>query len=186
MKTRRWRWILVPAVLMAGGCATIPTGPSLMALPGSGKNFDQFRSDDGMCRQYAQQTIGGRTPNQTAVESGVVSAAVGTAVGAAAGAAMGGRHGAETGAGVGLLAGGLMGAESGRVSGYEAQRRYDASYTQCMYAQGHQVPVSGYGMMSRGRYGVSPPLAMPPPAREAIPPPPPGLPPAPPPDMLPR
>ena len=29
-----------------GACVSIPSGPSIMALPGSGKTFDQFRNDD--------------------------------------------------------------------------------------------------------------------------------------------
>jgi hypothetical protein len=29
------------------------------------------------------------------------------------------------------------------VSGYQAQRVYDNAYQQCMYAQGHRIPVSG-------------------------------------------
>jgi hypothetical protein len=27
-------------------CATIPTGPSVMILPGRGKTFEQFQTDD--------------------------------------------------------------------------------------------------------------------------------------------
>ena len=33
-------------VVLLTGCVTIPTGPSVMVLPGSGKSFDQFRLDD--------------------------------------------------------------------------------------------------------------------------------------------
>lgn len=182
--------LLLPVLVTMGGCATVPVGPSLMALPGTGMSFAQFRADEEMCRQYARQLIGGATPNQVAVESGVASAVVGTAVGAAAGAALGGRHGAEVGAGAGLLTGGVVGSESGRYAGYEAQKRYDHGYIQCMYAQGHQVPVSGYGLMSRpgsssrnpgGAAGSSSG------ARPGdIPPPPPGPPPPPPPELLPR
>ena len=72
-----------------GACATYPTGPSMMALPGSGASFDQFRADDYQCQSYAQQTLGINSPQQSASDSGVNSAAVGTAVGAAAGALVG-------------------------------------------------------------------------------------------------
>ena len=89
------------ALLTLAACTTIPTGPSVMVLPGTGKSFDQFRADDADCRQYAQGQIGGLTANQTAVESGMASAAVGTAVGAVAGAALGGRQGAGVGVGSG-------------------------------------------------------------------------------------
>ena len=57
-----------------------------MVLPGTNKNFDQFRFDDGECRQYASYQVGGATAEDASVDSGVRSAAVGTVVGAAAGA----------------------------------------------------------------------------------------------------
>ena len=72
------------AVLVLGGCATIPTGPSTMALPGTGKTFEQFRFDDGECQRYVFQQIGGMTAEKAAEESAVRSAVVGTAVGAVA------------------------------------------------------------------------------------------------------
>ena len=34
------------ALLLLGGCMTIPIGPSVTVMPGRGKNFDQFRHDD--------------------------------------------------------------------------------------------------------------------------------------------
>lgn len=163
------------ALLLLGACTTIPTGPSVMAMPGSSKNFDQFRRDDADCRQYALSQIGGATANDTALDSGVKSAALGTVVGAAAGAAIGGRDGAGVGAGMGLLAGTAAGANAGQVSGYGAQRRYDNAYIQCMYAKGERVPVSG---QMAPAYGSPPASAYPPP-----PPPPPGYPPPPPPGV---
>jgi len=134
---------LLAVALLAAGCTTIPTGPSRMALPGSGKDFDSFRSDEAYCRQYALQ-VSGATPTETQENSAVKSAAVGTALGAVAGAAIGGSsRGAATGAGVGLLMGALSGASAGDHSGYMVQRRYDNGYIQCMYAKGHRVPVAG-------------------------------------------
>lgn len=130
-------------LLALGACTTIPPGPSVMALPGTGKTFDQFRADDMTCQQYAQQQIGGVNPNQAATDSGVRSAALGTLLGAAAGAAINGSHGAGVGAGAGLVMGGLAGTGAANASGYDMQRRYDFSYQQCMYAQGHRVPVYG-------------------------------------------
>src|SRR3982750_848383 len=38
------------AVLLLGACATIPNGPGVMALPGTGKSFDEFRANDAECR----------------------------------------------------------------------------------------------------------------------------------------
>lgn len=166
--------ILAPALLMVAGCTTLPTGPSVMVLPGSGMSFERFRADDQECRHYALESVGGKTPGQAAQESGVKSAVVGTAVGAAAGAALGGHEGAGVGAGTGLLIGGLAGTESAQASGYGLQRRYDVSYVQCMYSKGHQVPVSG-----RIYRPTRPPSYLPPPP--GVPPPPPGSPPPPPP-----
>jgi hypothetical protein len=85
-----------------------------MALPGSGKNFDQFRHDDYQCKQFAYEQVGGVTPNQSALASGATTAAIGTGLGAAAGALIGlgtgsAGYGAAVGAGSGLIAGGLIG-----------------------------------------------------------------------------
>jgi hypothetical protein len=169
------------ALLMLGACTTIPTGPSVMAMPGTGKSFDQFRGDDADCKQFALDQVGGATANQTAVESGVRSAALGATVGALAGAAMGGHQGAGVGAGVGLLAGSVAGAGAGQSSGYSSQHRYDNAYVQCMYAKGERVPVSG-----RLTQGSAPQVNLPPPPPHtyAPPPPPPDYAPPPPPDAM--
>jgi hypothetical protein len=64
------------------------------------------------------------------------------------------------------------------VYGWEAQRRYDNSYQQCMYSKGNQIP----GVMREPRRGYGPPPPPPPPPgfgsappgpASAIPPPPP-------------
>lgn len=132
---------ILPFVL--GACVSMPSGPSVLALPGTGMPFDKFRQDDAQCRQYAAAQIG-QSAEGSATNAAVRSAAVGTAVGAVAGAAIDGRHGAAVGAGTGLIVGSVAGAGTSQVSGYEAQRRYDNAYVQCMYGQGHRVPVSGY------------------------------------------
>jgi hypothetical protein len=141
---RTMRILLALAALALGACVSIPTGPSVMALPGTGKSFDQFRLDEMDCRQYASAQVGGADANQAAVDSGVKSAVLGTVIGAVAGAAIGGdSRGAATGAGVGLLGGSVAGSDAGRASGGALQRRYDTGFIQCMYAKGHRVPVSG-------------------------------------------
>ena len=178
------------ALLLLGACTTIPTGPSVMALPGSGKSFDQFRGDDADCRQFALSQIGGATANDRAIDSGVKSAVAGAAVGALAGAAMGGHQGAGVGAGVGLLAGGAAGAGAGQASGYGTQRRYDNAYVQCMYAKGDRVPVSGRMGAEPARSAYPPPApatsyAPPLPPQGYAPPPPPGYAPPPPPGYAP-
>lgn len=166
---------VLAAALTLGACAVVPTGPSVMALPGTGQSFDRFRADDLDCRQYAHFQIGGQTATDNARESAVSSAVVGTAVGALAGAAIGGNHqGAAVGAGAGLLMGSAAGSDASRASAYGSQRQYDNAYIQCMYAKGHRVPVPG-------NVNYSSPVA-PVRATEAnIPPPPPGSPPPPPP-----
>jgi hypothetical protein len=136
------RSLLLVALLGLSACATMPTGPAVMVLPGTGKNFDQFRFDDGACRQFAYDQVAGVTPSRAADDSGVRSAAAGTLLGAAAGAAIDGSSGAAVGAGVGLLFGGLAGAGAAERSAYGAQYRYDIAYQQCMYAKGHRIPVT--------------------------------------------
>ena len=164
MATRRTLAAAVSAaVLLLAGCATAPTGPSVLVLPGEDKTFDQFRADDYECRQYASFQVQGTTPDDVAAQSGVKSAAVGAAVGAVAGGLIGGRDGAATGAGAGLIVGSAGGAGAARSSQMSAQRRYDFAFQQCMYAKGHKVPVEGYATMrQRGRGYVPPP---PPPPR---------------------
>lgn len=175
---------LAAAVLLLGACASVPTGPSAMVLPGSGKSFDQFRMDDMDCRQYASLQSGGSTADQAAVDSGLKSAAIGAGVGALAGAAMGGHRSAGTGAGVGLIVGSAAGASAASSSGQTLQQRYDIGYQQCMYAKGHQVPV--YGRFDSPRRPAATSYVAPPPqpSTSAVPPPPPpGSPPAPPPGV---
>lgn len=151
------------ATLLVAACATAPTGPSVLVLPGSAKTFDQFRADDYECRQYASFQVGGTTPDQAAADSGVKSAAVGTAVGAVAGGLIGGRDGAASGAGAGLIVGALAGTGAAQGSQRSAQQRYDHAFQQCMYAKGHKVPVEGYALPPRNaRRATIPP---PPPPR---------------------
>jgi hypothetical protein len=135
---------ILSTALLLTACATVPNGPSAMALPGSGKNFDQFRYDDSSCRQFAHEQIGGTTANQASSDSFAKSAVVGTALGAAIGAAVDGGRGAGTGAATGLFIGSLIGVDEGNASSYRTQRHYDNAYIQCMYAKGHRVPVSGH------------------------------------------
>ncbi len=144
MKKRMGTIISALALLVMSGCATMPNGPSVRVLPGPGKSFEQFQTDDVVCRRYAEQSIG-ISPQQTVNQSAVSGAAVGTLIGAGAGALIGvatghPAAGAAIGAGSGLLVGTASGADAGNISGYEAQRRYDNTYIQCMYAKGNQVP----------------------------------------------
>ena len=179
--------LTVALAVVASGCATIPTGPSVMVLPGSGKPFEQFQADDGLCRQWALQQCG-IPPGDAATQSGVTSAVVGTVVGAALGAAIGAAAGnpalgAGVGAGAGLLGGSAIGANTAYASGTAVQQRYDIAYQQCMYAKGNQIPAIVQAPRANGGpYGAPPrsaPLPPPPPppnyapAVPAPPPPPP-------------
>lgn len=174
--------VIVAAAALAG-CVSVPTGPSRMALPGSTKPFDQFQHDEGGCRQYAYDSVGGQTAARAQEDAGVRSLLAGAVIGALVGGAISGGHGAAVGAGVGGAAGGIAGVGAGEFSAHEAQRRYDQAYTQCMYGKGHRVAVSGRFAPQPASAYSSPP---PPPVRYSYgppPPPPPGVyvPPPPPP-----
>lgn len=185
MNTKPKLATLLALTAIMSACASMPTGPSAMALPGTGKNFEQFRGDDYDCRQYADFQAGGKGARDSGNASAVGSAVVGTGIGAVAGAAIGGQQGAGAGAGMGLITGSMIGASNAEASSYGAQKRYDHAYIQCMYAKGHRVPVSGQFMAAPGGNQTAPAAASAPPAATTtqIPPPPPGLPPPPPPGV---
>jgi outer membrane lipoprotein SlyB len=149
----------------------MPSGPSVMVLPGSGKNFDQFRSDDLECKQYATEQVKGVSPNQASITSGAGTALLGSALGAIAGAAIGGGTGAAIGAGTGAAAGGIVGTSGARTSGDINQQRYDAGYMQCMYAKGNRVPLAGQVMENSGAGVRSQGVGAPPPPPAGAPPP---------------
>jgi hypothetical protein len=191
MMKRKGIVLCAAAVLLTTACAHVPTGPSVMVLPGSGKNFDQFNSDDAVCRQWAAQRTG-TTTDKVTTNSTVSGAAIGTLLGAAAGAALGAAAGspgtgAAAGAGVGLLGGTAVGASNASASGVSVQRRYDQAYMQCMYARGNQIPVArGSQPAAYSSQPGAPPPPPPPPANTqsapaVTPPPPSGTPPPPPP-----
>ena len=174
MQTRKLAGCSLAASLLVllGACSTIPTAPSILALPGSNRSFDSFRGDDQECRLYASRQI-----TVPVTDPGVQSAVVGTAVGAAAGAAIGGQLGAAVGAGAGLLMGSAVGADSNREYTYGTQRQYDHAYIQCMYGRGHKVPVSAEFAKNLSQSPAAP-------ARSGNYPPPPSS--EPPPDYVPR
>ena len=172
------------AVLLAlGGCVTAPQGPTIPVMPGTGKSLEHFQVDSGVCRQYAQSSIGGATQaaQDTAASNVAGGAVVGAAVGALLGAATGqSGSGAAFGAGTGMIFGGAAAGSSGATSSYTLQRQYDIAYMQCMYARGNQVPMR-VAPRTAPRTGSAPPAGF------SVPPgaltPPPGTPP--PADVLP-
>lgn len=144
-----------------------PSGPSVAAMPGPGKTFEQFQTDNARCQQIAANAAGPLTPEQAATRSGVGTAAAGTALGAAAGALVGSAAGsagagAAIGAGTGLLAGSAVGAGAAQQSAAGLQRAYDIAYVQCMAAAGEKVPdlsqmPVGYPPDTYPAYGYAPP-----------------------------
>ena len=130
---------------------TIPISPDVRVLPGSGKSFEQFQTDDAVCRQCAGESIG-VSPQETVSQRTATGAVFGSAVGAVIGAVIGALLGVAggdpgtsavigvaIGAGSGLLFGITNGASAGNTSGWETQGRYDNSYVQCMHAKGNQA-----------------------------------------------
>ena len=135
--------VSVLLLLILTGCATVPYGPSVMVFPAQGKPFDQFQAEDANCKWWASQQSGlsaQETVNQNTVSGAVVGTIIGAGLGAAIGAISGNPGmGAAVGAGSGLLGGTISGASAGQGYAWEAQRRYDIAYQQCMYARGNQV-----------------------------------------------
>jgi len=131
--------VVISAALLAA-CAQIPSGPGVAVMPPPGKPFDLFVADDQLCRNYATQSIGGTSAQQSAAASAVASAAVGTALGAAVGAIAGGHQGAGTGAAIGAVGGTAVGLGQGDYAGRTVQHRYDIAYQQCMYSRGNLLP----------------------------------------------
>ena len=151
--------LLLIAALTLSACATVPTGPSVRVLPGPGKPFEVFQSDDAACRQWANQQAGADA-SENANKTLAGGAAVGAVLGGVLGAAIGSGHGhGGAGLGIGAASGAIVGtaAASGpaQEARWEVQKRYDNAYMQCMYSKGHQVPGAGD------------------PSRQAVPPPPP-------------
>jgi hypothetical protein len=145
-----------------------PYGSQCDGIATARESFEQFQADDGICRQFAYAQTGGLTGQEATQSSAVSSAAIGTALGAAAGAAIGSASGsvgagAAIGAGSGLLLGSAAGTGYAAGSYYEAQRRYDIAYMQCMYAKGNQIP----GTATRRVRRVVPPP--PPPDLSSVP-----------------
>ncbi len=164
---KSWYCLLIPGLLLAG-CATLPAGPSVMVLPGTGKDFEQFKVDDELCREWAAEQTG-TTTQQASSNAAVSGAAVGTVLGAASGAAIGAAYGnpamgAAVGSGVGLLGGMSVGAGQAQAAQWSVQRRYDGAYMQCMYAKGNQIPMPrGFRRPTSTRQSSGPPPDIPPP-----------------------
>ena len=153
--------VLFLAVVLLGGCSTIPAGTSVMVLPEPGKPFEAFQSDDAVCRQWAMQKIQ-VPPNEIVNKNLAGGAAIGTVMGAGLGAAIGAASGnpatgAAIGAASGLIGGTAVASGPAHAAGGEAQRRYDNAYQQCMYAKGNQISGSAVTPPKRSRWIPPPP-----------------------------
>ena len=161
---RIWSLLLIFVVVGLSACATVPSGPSVRVMPGPGKPFEVFQSDDAACRQWAAQQAGispSDAVNQNLVTGGVLGTLAGAGLGAAIGSAYGDAGaGAAIGAASGLIGGTAAASGPAYGAGYAAQTRYDNAYAQCMYAKGNQIP----GVMPPRRT-YSPPPPPPPPVR---------------------
>lgn len=135
MKSLQGVLFMLVYITLLSACASMPSGPSVLVLPGAGKSFDQFRAEDFNCRHYAFTQIGGATPSHAATP--------GCAANEVTGKAMGGVE---------------------PVSGLEGQSRYDMSYIQCMYSFGHRVPVSGNLIDENMLHDENPPFNVPTPS----------------------
>lgn len=123
--------------LALGGCAEMPTGPTVAVWPAPGKPFEVFRTEDAECRQYAAGMVNPKAVNEAAAKR----VATGVAVGAAAGALIGdSSQAAGVGAGTGLIVGSASGAGASESGNWTLQRQYNVAYEQCMYAKGNQIP----------------------------------------------
>lgn len=156
------RSVLVIAGIAAalGGCATMPSGPAVPVMPGTGKSFEAFQQDAALCQQHAQAALGGGATPQAVNDQAAAGAAASSALGAATGAIIGsasnqGGQGAAIGAGIGLLFGAINAANASSAAQWQLQQQYDNAYMQCMFARGNQVPVR----MSARRAVNAPPAA---------------------------
>ena len=60
----RWGMLLLGLGILSA-CTVLPTGPNVLVLPAVGKPLDFFQAEEGECRAYAQQQLGG-VPGQAA------------------------------------------------------------------------------------------------------------------------
>jgi Putative peptidoglycan binding domain len=134
------------------GCATTPMGPTVAVMPGPGKSFEAFQSDNALCKSFAGDQVKGQADaaNQRAVGTALLTTVLGAGLGAATGAIGGyAGGGAAVGAAAGAGTGTAIGAANSTDAQMNIQQQYDNAFSQCMYAKGELVP------------GYAPPAPMP-------------------------
>jgi uncharacterized protein YcfJ len=157
MKHHRVTVLGLSASLLLGGCAATPMGPTVQVMPAANKPFEVFQQDQLVCKQFAEQQVGGQA--ESANTKAIGGAALGTVLGAGLGAAIGGGQGAGIGAASGALLGTGVGAGTSGGAQLTIQQQYDNAYSQCMYAKGNQVR----GFAPAVVYAPPPPPPPPPP-----------------------
>jgi uncharacterized protein YcfJ len=133
----------VGAIALLAGCAATPLGPTVQVMPGPGKTFDTFQSDNASCKGFAASQVEGQADaaNKQAVGAAVLTTVLGAGLGAAVGGAAGDAGaGAAIGAAAGAGGGAAIGANGSSNAQMSIQQQYDNAFAQCMYAKGEQVP----------------------------------------------
>lgn len=164
MKMRAAAFAGVSALVLLGGCAEVPYGPTVPVMPPHGKSFAQFQREDAECQDYAESRVAGKAKH--ANDRAVATAILGTALGAGLGAAVGGGEGAAVGAASGAIVGTSIGANDSRYAQGSIQGRYNVAYAQCMKSYGNELPDDEEGPpppYERRYDGYGPPPPPPPP-----------------------
>lgn len=141
--TRRKIIAFTAAGALLTGCAQTPLGPTVQVMPGPGKSFDAFQTDQSSCKVFAANQVRGQAEqsNQRAVGAAVLTTLLGAGLGAAAGGGWGAAgQGAGIGAAAGAATGTAVGADMSASDQYNIQVQYDNSFSQCMYSKGEMVP----------------------------------------------
>ena len=155
---------LLPLLALGACTAAVPTQPTVVAMPGQGKSWNQFQADDAYCKSYAstQMPNGGQVA-ATSQNNSAATAAAGTLIGAGVGAALGSLAGnagagAAVGAGAGLLGGAASAGNSTQATADSLQGRYDVAYAQCMVGHGESIqqPAAPVYAAPPGYYGPPP------------------------------
>ena len=126
-------------------------GPTVQVMPGRGKTFETFQSDQAGCKSYAAGQVSGQAEaaNQRAVGAALLTTVLGAGLGAGIGAAAGDAGaGAAIGAAAGAGGGTAFGAGNSANDQASIQQQYDNAFSQCMYAKGEQVPASPHRLRS--------------------------------------
>jgi hypothetical protein len=58
------------SVFLLNACSTMPSGPGVLSLPGTGKSFEQFHNDDLTCRQRVHEQIAAAQKEPDSKEEG--------------------------------------------------------------------------------------------------------------------